>query len=337
MVPFHRGRDALACVVAAVVASACVREIIVVANGRSEDITDVSSLPLVRILDLPEACGPAIARNRGAEAAAGSILVFVDADVIPHATAIPMMVRRLSDDRGLAGLFGAYDHAPADPSFFSQYRNLAHAFVHEQGNPEARTFWAGLGAIRQSAFASIGGFDERFREPSIEDIDLGYRLGKQGYRLRLDTSIRGQHLKRWTPVSAIVIDVKHRGVPWTQALLKYRALENDLNVSWKDRAAVALVYLTIASAVATPGFPPGAIVAVTALSGFAATQWPLIRWFRELRGPRFAVGVLAGQFLHHLCNGVSFVIGVGLWTVQRIFGWRAAWTLPPDPWRVSGR
>jgi GT2 family glycosyltransferase len=332
-VPFHQGRPALERVVSAISASTHVLEIIVVANGddEDEDLTAVSRIPRVRVVALPEACGPAIARNRGAALSEAPILVFIDADVIPHPAAIANMLGALAGAPDVAAVFGAYDHEPEHRNFFSQYRNLAHAFVHERARAEARTFWAGLGAIRRSAFALIGGFDERFALPSIEDIDLGYRLAA-GHRLRVDTSIRGTHLKRWTLFSSIVIDIRHRGVPWTQAILKYGAMANDLNVSREGRAAVALAYVTLGAAGMAYCHRFAGAAAAAALAGFVATQWNLLRWFARMRGRRFALGVLAAQFIHHLCNGVSFAIGSSLWTAQRLLGWRTRWTLPPDPW-----
>ena len=200
-----------------------------------------------------------------------------------------------------------------------------------------RTFWAGLGAIRRSAFAHVHGFDERFVDASIEDIDLGYRLAAAGHRLRADMSIRGTHLKRWTLLSSIVIDIRLRGVPWTQAILKYGAMANDLNVSREGRAAVVLAYVTLGAASMAYHQPGAAAAAAAALAGFVATQWSLLRWFARIRGRRFALGVLAAQFVHHLCNGLSFAIGVALWAAQRLLGWRTRWTLPADPWGPSPR
>ncbi len=212
IVPFHRGLPGLERVIAAVAGSSHVSEVIIVANGHDEALTALLRMPRVQIVAIPAACGPAIARNRGAKLASAPILVFIDADVVPHPTAIPRMVQSL-EAGDVAAIFGAYDHSPMHADFFSQYRNLAHAFVHERARAEAKTFWAGLGAVHASAFASVGGFDERFVRPSIEDIDLGYRLSAAGYRLRLDVSIRGTHLKRWTLRTGIVTDVRDRGVP----------------------------------------------------------------------------------------------------------------------------
>ncbi|MEP6914241.1 MAG: glycosyltransferase family A protein, partial [Acidobacteriota bacterium] len=88
VVPFRHGRAALARVLAAAAASPHVLEVIVVANGHDEDLSVLSGMAGVRLISLRDACGPAIARNRGAALAQAPILVFVDADVIPHATAI---------------------------------------------------------------------------------------------------------------------------------------------------------------------------------------------------------------------------------------------------------
>ncbi len=332
VVPFHRGLAALERVVAAAADSAPDAEIIVVATGHREDLSGVASRPGVRVVSMPAACGPAVARNRGAAAASGDVLVFVDADVVPHASAIPSMVEALAREPSLTGLFGAYDHQPQPASFYSQYRNLAHAFVHEQARPEARTFWAGLGALRADVFAAVGGFDERFPRPSIEDIDLGYRLTAAGHRLRLDTAVRGTHLRRWTFVSSLVTDVRDRGVPWTQALLKYGALANDLNVSWTGRLAVLGAWSAVAGLAALPLWPPAALIAAAGAAAFVAAHGRLLRWFAAKRGVPFALRVLAGQLAHHLCNGVSLVVGTALWVAQRAAGWRTRWTLPPDRW-----
>ena len=85
------------------------------------------------------------------------------------------------------------------PGLVSQYRNLLHHFVHQQGDPEASTFWAGCGAVRRDAFDAVGGFDDgAFRRPSIEDIELGYRLRGGRATASASTAVSGTHLKRWT-------------------------------------------------------------------------------------------------------------------------------------------
>jgi len=63
-----------------------------------------------------EGLGPAAARNDGASRASGDVLVFVDADVLPHADAFHRIRRAFDSDAELAALFGSYDDMPGTPT-----------------------------------------------------------------------------------------------------------------------------------------------------------------------------------------------------------------------------
>ena len=196
-------------------------ELIVVDDASPDDSADVARQAGAVVITLPQNSGPAAARNRGAAAATGEVLFFVDADV----AVAPDAVRRVDDafaaDPDLAALFGSYDDAPRAPGMVSQYRNLLHHWVHQQGNPEASTFWAGCGAVRRATFLEVGGFDAGlFRRPAIEDIELGYRLRRRGHRIRLDKDLQGKHFKGWTLYSVIKTDILSRAVPWSRLVLE---------------------------------------------------------------------------------------------------------------------
>lgn len=306
-------------------------EVIVAADGAVDDPSTIAAQERAHVVVVPGPSGPAVARNRAAAVAKGDVLVFVDTDVVVAPDAIPGMCRLLADEPDVAGVFGAYDHRPPVRTFMSQFKNLTHAYVHEVGNPEASTFWAGLGAVRADAFREVGGFDERFARPSVEDIELGYRLASAGYRLRLDPKFRGTHLKRWTLWNCVVTDVQARGVPWTQLIHRFKALSNDLNTSLALRASVAVSYLfvlALAGALWSPWMLIGAAAALAALVGLNAAYY---RWFAQERGWLFAARVVPVHLLHHLCNGVSFLVGTALHLTSES-GLRLPGALPPGRW-----
>ena len=56
-------------------------EVIVVADGESDGSWRTAGDMGVQVVNLPSTAGPARARNRGAAAARGNILMFVDADI----------------------------------------------------------------------------------------------------------------------------------------------------------------------------------------------------------------------------------------------------------------
>ncbi|MEZ5294105.1 MAG: glycosyltransferase [Vicinamibacterales bacterium] len=330
IVPFHRDVAMLRRVLEPFRHRAATTELLVAADGPVEHWEPVADeFGAVRI-HWPTACGPAVARNRAASVAAGRYLLFVDGDVIAERGVVDRVERFFDANPGAVGVFGAYDEAPEAPGFMSQYRNLQHRFVHLQGAGEARTFWAGLGAVAAGAFRAIGGYDERFRRPSVEDIDLGYRLTRTGGRIVIDPGLNGKHLKRWTVRSVIVSDVRDRGVPWTQLIQRY-GMSADLNLGWALRASVVCAYVCAICLVAGVWMRWAWWVLPLPLAGLLALNAPYYGYFLRLRGALFAGGAVVAHAVHHLCNGVSYVVGRALYTAGRRFGVTTPWTLPIEP------
>jgi hypothetical protein len=188
------------------------------------------------VVERAGAGGPAAARNEGALTATGDIVVFVDADVEVHEDAFTRIRAAFEDDPELTAVFGSYDDRPGAPGVVSVFRNLLHHHVHQTSPGPAQTFWAGLGAVRREAFDAVRGFDsDRFKTPSVEDIELGMRLSASGRRIKLDPSIQGKHLKAWTMVSMVRTDLLSRGVPWVGLLLQHRSGSGALNLGWRHR------------------------------------------------------------------------------------------------------
>ncbi|HZR91449.1 MAG TPA: glycosyltransferase [Gaiellaceae bacterium] len=253
-----------------------------------------------------EGAGPADARNRGAARAAGDVLVFVDADVVVHADAFARLRRSFDADPDLAALFGSYDdHPPAD-GLVSAFRNLLHHHVHHSHAGEAVTFWAGLGAVRRSAFEAVGGFDAvRYPLPSVEDIDLGSRLVAAGYRIRLDPHVQGTHLKAWSLASMVETDFLRRGVPWVELLLRGEANRSALNLGWRQRLSAASSVLAAVSLLrGRLGRAAGALAALVLLN---ASFYALLA---RRRGPREAALGVGLHALHHLVGALSVPAGV---------------------------
>jgi GT2 family glycosyltransferase len=249
----------------------------------------------VVVVDECELPGPAAARNDGARRASGGVLVFVDADVLPHADAFERIRNAFASSPELIAVFGSYDDAPEATGSVSSFRNLLHHHVHQQAAGRATTFWAGLGAVRRDAFLGVGGFDPaRYRTASIEDIELGVRLARVG-EIRLDPQLLGTHLKRWTLRSMVQTDFFRRGVPWASLLLRERAGAQVLNLGWRHRlSALACVVFAAAVPVRRVGLAFWSAAAFVALN---RSFYALL--FRRRGGHVASVGI-ALHALHHL-------------------------------------
>ncbi len=220
-------------------------ECIVVDDNSGDDTVETARQFPVIVLSNAENSGPSVARNAGAAIATGDVLLFIDADVQVNVHTVERVAETFDQDPGLTAVMGSYDNAPHAKNFLSQYRNLMHAFFHQSGKRDASTFWSGCGAIRRQPFENAGGFSESYRRPAIEDIELGYRLKKEGHRLSLDPAIQVKHRKRWTLRNMIITDVFSRAVPWTELILREKFMPNDLNTQMSQRISVALVCLLV--------------------------------------------------------------------------------------------
>ena len=308
IVPAYNNAGELAqCLSALLAAADATAELIVVDDASDEDLSRVAACFAAQSLRLTRNAGPAAARNYGAQHARGDILFFVDADVVVASDAI-RRIRTIFDCRPeIAAVFGSYDANPAAPELVSQYRNLLHHFVHQQGKPEAATFWAGCGAIRRSAFEDVGGFDERrFPRPSIEDIELGYRLRAAGYHIYLDKSLQGTHLKRWTLLSVLRTDVFHRAIPWSRLIIESGQVPDDLNVQSRQRLSVALTGIGGTLLLAAPLRPELLIPALGCWGGMVFLNRDLYAFFLRARGPLFALACMPLQLLYYMCCGLSY-------------------------------
>lgn len=278
-------------------------EVIVVEDGPQRD--EYVYPEGFRVMRLPTRRGPAAARNAGAAEAAGDLLLFVDADVV----APPDIVSRVQDafrDPGVDAVFGSYDRSPAAPGFFSQFKNLVHRFVHQHAREEAQTFWSACGAMRRRVFEALGGYDERFTLPSVEDIELGMRLARGGGRIRLVKQLEVTHLKRWTLGTLLYTDIFCRALPWSRLLVAESSLPDDLNLTWRARLATTMLGVALLALLLSPLAPTLAAVAAVIGGGVWALDWRLWRYFASERGWGFAARCVPLQWLYYLYAGAAF-------------------------------
>jgi cellulose synthase/poly-beta-1,6-N-acetylglucosamine synthase-like glycosyltransferase len=258
------------------------------------------------VIDSPQNLGPAAARNVGARQARGDVLVFVDADVEVHCDALTRIRSAFDGDPTLAAIFGSYDDNPGRGGVVSDFRNLLHHYVHQQGAGVATTFWAGLGAMRRDAFFELGGFDEeRFPRASVEDIELGMRLHARGAGILLDPRIRGKHLKTWTLWTMTKTDLLRRGVPWLRLVLEKRSGSRALNLGWSHRIGTAASLLLVGALVRGRSSLAGGALALLI---FVDRQFYGLLLRR--RGPMFLVAAFPLHIVHRLTS--AFAVPIAL-------------------------
>lgn len=314
IVPVYNGEATLPLCLRALRESTCSDwELIVVDDGSTDRSAAIAKEFNALVIPTGGPFGPARARNLGAQAATGDVLLFVDADVAVRPNALSLVAAAFESDPSLDAVIGSYDDSPTDPGLLSQFKNLQHAWVHHSGNPRATTFWCGCGAVKRSVYELHRGLDESYRRPAIEDIELGLRMFRAGRKLTLDPRIQGTHLKAWSLPNWIYTDIFLRGVPWTELILKTRFLPDDLNLGRSQRICVAAVAIAILATLLgifqlLSAASSAAVVAVC-FALIPALNRGFYQFLAQRRGLLFAIASMPLHFVYYFSCGFSFLLG----------------------------
>lgn len=321
IIPTHNAEDTIqSCINSLANAKRLPDETIVVDDNSTDGSALIAHGHHTRIIYLEGGSrGPAYARNRGAEAATGDVLVFIDSDVTVHSDTLLLIEKAFLEHLDVDALFGSYDDHPPRQGLVNQYKNLMHHYVHQHGEKEAFTFWAGCGAVRRDVYIKSGGFDEVYTRPSIEDIELGYRLRRAGYRIRLCPEIQVTHLKKWTLASLIYTDIFCRAIPWTRLILQDGKIPSDLNLDNKSKLSALLVLFTLCCFLLgflIPLIRWGLPVSIAFLIGLNKS---IYYFFKGKHGIPFMLGAVLMHWLYLFYSSLVFVlVGGPLW-IRRKF------------------
>jgi GT2 family glycosyltransferase len=138
--------------------------------------------PNARFVRLSENQGPAAARNRGADQAAGEWLVFLDSDCRPRPDWLRKLARHLETHPGAAVGGRILEGCPAN--LFCAASQAILDFVYSRYNEDrsdAKFVTTANLAAPAAAFREVGGFDPGFR--TSEDRDFCARWTRRGFRI----------------------------------------------------------------------------------------------------------------------------------------------------------
>lgn len=149
-------------------------EVIVADDGSTDRTADVAERGRVTVLRL-EHRGPALARNVGAEAASGEVLVFLDGDM----RCAPEFVERLVAPIAAGEAVGTFTR---EIFLANRDNRWARAYAALRWSPEDRLLpadfpdrWGAFRAIRRQPFIEVGGYDD---VGYGEDLTLAEKVGE---------------------------------------------------------------------------------------------------------------------------------------------------------------
>jgi len=151
--------------------------VVVVAGGEDDTAAIAESHPAVDRVVADEGRGAGAARNRGAEAASGEVLLFTDADTVVPTDWVSRHVAHYDRDEvvGVGGPAQPLEGGLADELLFTVLSDWWYRFSWPLGFVQQPGFNC---SVRREAFEAVGGYDESLSFQ--EDTDLSLRLKREG-------------------------------------------------------------------------------------------------------------------------------------------------------------
>lgn len=325
VIPNRNGEASIGACLRAACASRHGRFEVVVVDDHSEDASlDVIRRFPCKLVRLEEHGGVSKARNAGARAASGELLLFVDNDCLLGEDALAAAEAACGERRDRV-VGGTYTPAPADRDFFSFFQSV---FIHhfETKRPAPDYVAAHAMAIDAELFRSSGGFVEGSFigvAASVEDVELSHRLRRAGCELVMSPGLQVRHMFRFSLRRSLANAVR-KARYWTRYSLSNRDLLSDSGTASRELKAnvvLALAQALLLGAAAATGVAWWLAAAVPLLALDVGVNRGLVAaWFRA-GGLRFSVlATLYYATLYAAAVGVGAAAGAAqyAWNVRRL-------------------
>ena len=307
-------------------------EVVVVDDGSADPAaTDrIAAAHGARTVAHPTSRGPAAARNTGARAATGDVLVFLDSDVVPEPGWLAPLLAHLAD----AAVGAAAPRIVA----WGTGRGAVARYEHRRSSLDLGSRPAPVTARSRVAYVPSAAlavrrtaFGDGFREdmPVAEDVDLVWRIAADGWRLRYEPAARVAHehrdavgawlaRKAYYGTGAAPLARRHpRRVPpvalapWTAAATALVLVQRR----WSLAAAAAVT--TVATVRLARGLGPVAhpvaLAAVLAPWGLGGAAWQAAGALTRHWWPAAVAAALVSRRARRALAGAAVVEGVADW------------------------
>jgi len=157
-------------------------EVLIINDGSSDRSMEIAArYPGVKIIHHQRNQGLATARNTGYQAASGEVIVYIDSDANADQRLLESLLVHY-DDPEVGGVGGRGIEAQMK-SKYDQWRRIHSS--QQSGESvirDHRWLWGLCSSYRKSALETVNGFDTYYHT-NAEDVDIGYRLTRQGFKL----------------------------------------------------------------------------------------------------------------------------------------------------------
>jgi glycosyltransferase involved in cell wall biosynthesis len=163
-------------------------EVVVVDDGSTDRTPElvsawVSADPARRRIVRGEGRGPAAARNAGIREVRSAWIAFTDSDTIPDPTWLEAALEAVAR-LGVQALEGVVEPWPAE---------AVGPYTHQIDSADGGRYMTANMIYHRDVLQHVGGFDEHFCAPFLEDSDLAFRVMDAGFAIAYAPEVRVRH------------------------------------------------------------------------------------------------------------------------------------------------
>jgi glycosyltransferase involved in cell wall biosynthesis len=293
-------------------------EVLVVDDCSTDDTIELAGKFNCRIIRQTSNQGAAAARNRGSRESRGEILFFLDADVFIKRDTISIVVEDLSEKNMASAVIGVYTRAQETKGFYSQYQNLFTIFNHEKSKGFISWFWTAMGAVKREAFESSGGFNENYSGASAEDVELGYSLCRNDFKILYDNRIEGIHFHHHSLRSLLKNNFK-KSAALVELVWKMSKSDKFAH-GFSDRRNLYALIMTMVITLSLPlvliELKWGLLLGM-AFFLFVLTNLPFYRFLKAEKDLFFLLKTIVIHYIIYLTVGIGAILGTGRYYINR--------------------
>lgn len=218
-------------------------EVLVIDDSRPEEAQIIRDL-CVQYEAIYLACAGNVSkkRNFGSTHATHDLLLFVDSDCEVTPTLLAEHATLASAPDHIGAVLGIVEFVGQDTFMWRAVQRTQFLGAYSFAKMMEYAPWGGAGnlTVLKQAFDTIGGFDTEFlRSPGGEDVDLGIRLNKAGYRIQCNSKAVMYHTREtWQSFRRMVRRVYGYGRADYRVLVKH---EDMVGVDYPRLSVMMLV------------------------------------------------------------------------------------------------
>ena len=258
--------------------------------------------------------GPAKARNFGVKRSKGSYILFLDSDVELSKSTL-RYAYTLAKAAEVKAFTGIWHYRQKTNKFFPNFkamRDWVYWFIEREKYARYYLFSTRIAGIEKKLFLKIGGFDESFPEPTVEDIELTHRIEKYT-KIRFSPELLIYH--EFEDFLPIAIKYFKRARDWIR-LYQKRLRFDPVTTSKKEAFKALLSGLLVISLIL--GFVHWLFfyIALLIIVQLTNLEWYFWNFVYKQKGPVFLLKSILFSILLYLIIDLGSIWGLLLSRIQ---------------------